>query len=117
MTDTSELVARERAGDQAAFAALYDRNARLIRAICFDATAHLASAEDLSQEVFLRAYQKLHQLRDGSRFVPWICEIARRACSDSARRLKRDGALSNVEQTIEVAAPQEEPQLAELRHA
>jgi RNA polymerase sigma-70 factor (ECF subfamily) len=117
MTDTAELVARARAGDQAAFAAVYDRHARLIRAICFDATAHLSSAEDLSQEVFLRAHQKLHQLRDGSRFVPWICEIARRAGSDWSRRSRRNGALPDVEQTVEPAAPQEEPQLAELRHA
>src|SRR5215218_8613816 len=117
MPDTDELVSRARTGDQAAFAALYDRHARLIRAICFDATAHLASAEDLSQEVFLRAHQKLHQLRDGSRFVAWLCEIARRAASDWGRQSRRDGALPNLEQTLELAAPEEEPQLAELRHA
>jgi RNA polymerase sigma-70 factor (ECF subfamily) len=117
MTDTSELVARAQAGDQAAFAALYDRHARLIRAICYDATAHLPSAEDLSQEVFLRAYQKLHQLRDGSRFVAWLCEIARRACRDWGKNTRRDGGLPNLAQTIDVAVPQEEPQLAELRHA
>jgi RNA polymerase sigma-70 factor, ECF subfamily len=117
MADSVELVARARSGDHAAFAALYDRHARLVRAICFDATAHLGSAEDLSQEVFLRAYQRLHQLRDGARFVPWICEIARRAGRDWARRSRRAGALSNGTPPTDVAVPQEEPQLAELRNA
>jgi len=39
-------------GDQAAFAELYDRRARLIRAICFDVTHDLDAAADLTQEVF-----------------------------------------------------------------
>lgn len=77
MANSTELVTQAQGGDHEAFAALYDRHARLVRAICFDSTGHLASAEDLSQEVFLRVHQKLHQLRDGDSFVPWICEIAR----------------------------------------
>jgi RNA polymerase sigma-70 factor (ECF subfamily) len=117
MADTTELVAKARGGDHAAFAALYDRHARLVKAICYDSTGHLASAEDLSQEVFLRAYQKLHQLRDGSRFVAWLCEIARRAGRDWAKKSRRDGGLPKLAQTIDVAVPQKEPQLAELRHA
>src|SRR4051794_29546830 len=117
MGDTRELVARVRGGDQAAFAALYDRHARVVRAICYDATAHLASADDLTQEVFLRAYQKLHQLRDDSRFVAWLCEIARRAGRDWQRRSRRNIARPNSASAIDVAAPKEEPHLAELRHA
>src|SRR4051812_38356420 len=117
MADTTELVARAKRGDHAAFAALYDRHARLVKAICFDSTAHLASAEDLAQEVFLRAYQKLHQLRDEARFVAWLCEIARRAGRDWAKKSRRDAGISNVAQPIDVAVPQEDPQLAELRHA
>src|SRR4029079_17218656 len=96
MSDTAELVVRARAGDHAAFAALYDRHARLVRAICYDATAHLTSADDLSQEVFLRAYQKLHQLRDGSRFVAWLCEIARKGGHDWGKKARPDGGLLNV---------------------
>src|SRR3954469_24490208 len=114
MADTAELVARARCGDHEAFAALYDRHARLVRAICFDSTAHLTSAEDLAQEVFLRAYQKLDQLRDGARFVAWLCKIARRAGRDWERRSRRGGALSNMVQNVEIAAPVEEPQSAEL---
>jgi RNA polymerase sigma-70 factor (ECF subfamily) len=117
MSDTAELVGRAREGDQAAFATLYDRHARLIRAICFDATAHLASAEDLAQDVFLRAYQKLGQLRDDERFMPWLCEIARRAGHDWRRSARRDGKHLTTAQQVDRATPQEAPQIDELRDA
>lgn len=117
MSDTAELVARAREGDHTAFATLYDRHARLIRAICYDATAHLASAEDLAQDVFLRAYQRIHQLRDGEKFVPWLCEITRRAGHDWRRRTRRDGMhLARVHET-DRATPEEAPQIGELRDA
>ncbi len=73
-------------GDRAAFAELYDRRARLIRAICFDATHDLDAAADLTQEVFLRAYTKLKELRDPQRFSPWLVGIARHVCREWRRR-------------------------------
>lgn len=59
-------------GDRAAFAELYDRRARLIRAICFDSTHDLDTAAGLTQEVFPRALQKLRKLRNPQRFAPWL---------------------------------------------
>jgi len=59
-------------GDRSAFAELYHRRAKLIRAICFDATRDLQIASDLTQEVFLRAFQKLGDLCDPQRFAPWL---------------------------------------------
>jgi RNA polymerase sigma-70 factor (ECF subfamily) len=72
-------------GDRAAFAELYDRWAGLIRAMCFDATRDLDLAEDLAQEVFLRALQKLDGLRDARRFVAWLVGIARLVCREWRR--------------------------------
>jgi RNA polymerase sigma-70 factor (ECF subfamily) len=117
MADTAELVTRAGSGDHAAFAELYDRHARLIRAICYDATAHLASAEDLAQDVFLRAHQKLNQLRDRERFVPWLCEIARRAGRDWRRRARRDGKRLETLPETDRSTPQEPQQVSELRDA
>jgi RNA polymerase sigma-70 factor, ECF subfamily len=117
MSDTAELVAQARDGDQTAFATLYDRHARLVRAICYDATAHLASAEDLAQDVFLRAHQKLYQLRDREKFLPWLCEIARRAGRDWRRRARRDGKRLETVPESDLATPQESQQVSELRDA
>jgi RNA polymerase sigma-70 factor (ECF subfamily) len=114
--DTAELVERVRGGDHEAFAVLYDRHARLVRAICFDATGHLGAAEDLAQEVFLKAHQKLHQLRDAESFVPWLCETARRAGRDW-RRSRGRCRLPDAVLDVDPAAPEEDSHVAELREA
>jgi len=60
-----------------AFEALYDSYARLVRAVCADATHELAAAQDLAQEVFLTAFERLHDLRSPERFAAWLVGIAR----------------------------------------
>lgn len=77
-------------GDRSAFAELYDRRARLIRAICYDAARDSHVCADLTQEVFLRAYRKLGDLTDPTRFTPWLISIARRVCLEWMRTRVRD---------------------------
>ena len=77
-------------GDRSAFAELYDRRARLIRAICYDATGDSHVCADFTQEVFLRAYRKLGDLADPARFTPWLVSIARRVCLEWVRTRVRD---------------------------
>ena len=86
MTDPSdaELVRRAAAGDRAAFAALYDRHARLARAIALDAGP--AAVPDVVQETFLRAWRGLAGLRAGDRFPHWLAGIARRVVQEHRRR-------------------------------
>ena len=43
-------------------------------------------AEDLAQEVFLQAFRRLGQLRDGSRFAPWLSKIAENTARKWYRR-------------------------------
>ncbi|MBN1345304.1 MAG: sigma-70 family RNA polymerase sigma factor [Phycisphaerae bacterium] len=77
-------------GDRSAFAELYDRRARLIRAICYDTTGNLHSAADLTQEVFLRAYRGLGALHDPQRFAAWLAGIARQVCREWRRGRLRE---------------------------
>ena len=84
-------------GDRAAFAELYDRRARLIRAICYDTTKDLHSAADLTQEVFFRAYRNLGDLRDPHRFGVWLVGIARQVSREWRRgRLKQRRLLMTL---------------------
>jgi RNA polymerase sigma-70 factor (ECF subfamily) len=85
LTD-SELVKQVLAGGRSAFAELYDRRARLIRAVCFDTTGDLHAAADLTQEVFLRAFRGLGSLADRERFAAWLIGIARQVCREWLRR-------------------------------
>lgn len=85
-----ELVRAVTAGDKEAYAILYDRLAPLVRAVCHDYTHNLADAQDLAQDVFLRAYQRLGELRRPESFGPWIVGIARRRCSEWRRQKQRE---------------------------
>lgn len=107
-------------GDRAAFAELYDRRARLIRAICFDITHDLDAAAELTQEVFLRALQKLGGLRDPRRFAPWLVGIARQVGREWRRGRFRDRRrLTGLADDLPFTAPDDPPdeRLAVLRDA
>ncbi len=73
-------------GDKTAYEKLYDRYAPLVRAVCFDTTCNLADAQDLAQDVFMRAYEKLDRLRNRDSFVKWLVGIARLRCKEWRRR-------------------------------
>ena len=77
------------AGDKAAYETLYDRYAPLVRAVCYDMTGSLADAQDLAQDVFMRAYEKLGHLRDPARFGKWLVGIARLRCREWRRQRLR----------------------------
>ncbi len=77
------------AGDKAAYEKLYDRYAPLVRAVCYDMTGNLADAQDLAQDVIMRAYEKLDRLRDPELFGRWIVGIARLRCKEWRRQRLR----------------------------
>lgn len=107
-------------GDRAAFAELYDRRARLIRAICFDTTHNLEAAAELTQEVFFRALRKLGSLRDPQRFAAWLVGIARQVCREWRRgRLRQRRCSSAVPDALPATASDDTPdeRIALLRGA
>ena len=115
------LVLGVRNGDRSAFAELYDRRARLIRAVCYDATRDLHTAADLTQEVFLRAYTNLGKLHDPQRFTAWLVAIARQVCREWRRRKSREerhmSGFAARQATRAMADQPPDERLVELRHA
>lgn len=106
MVTDATLVLGTLQGDREAFAELYDRRARLIRAICYDVTRDFDSASDLTQEVFFRAYRKLNELRDPNRFGAWLTGIARQVCREWRRgRGREQKALAAAADRLEPAQP------------
>jgi RNA polymerase sigma-70 factor, ECF subfamily len=77
-------------GDRSAFAELYDRRARLIRAICHDETRDAHVSAELTQEVFLRAYRDLRRLHAPDKFAAWLVGIARQVCREWRRKRGRE---------------------------
>ena len=120
LRNDADLVAAVLDGDRSAYGDLYDRYGRLVRAVCYDKTRQLADAQDISQDVFLRAYQKLDTLRSPERFGSWLLAIAYRTCSEWRRRHARDphrygGAESEDPPAAE--APSNDAEIERLRQA
>ena len=106
-------------GDRSAFAELYDRRARWIRALCYRTTGDLHSAVDLTQEVFLRAYAKLDSLREPECFAAWLTGIARQVGREWKRGRLRDRQTGcSLPESVQPAASDEaDPRLGTLREA
>ena len=83
------LVGAARRGDRAAFGKLYDLHARMIHGVLLSRVP-AGEADDLVQEVFLQAWQKLPTLKDPSAFRPWLAAIARRKSVDYLRARRTD---------------------------
>jgi RNA polymerase sigma-70 factor, ECF subfamily len=84
-SEEAALVRAAQGGDRAAFGALYEQYVRMVHGILL-AHASYTEAEDLVQEVFLRALEKLRSLRDPGAFGGWLAAIARRSTIDRQRK-------------------------------
>jgi RNA polymerase sigma factor (sigma-70 family) len=87
----AQLVSRCREGDPAAWNEFVERFSRYVYAICgrgFRLAQH--DAEDVFQEVFARAFERLSELRSDDAVRPWLAQLTRRLCIDKLRLLARD---------------------------
>jgi RNA polymerase sigma-70 factor (ECF subfamily) len=73
--DSPELVRRAQQGDQAAFEALYRSHAGRVHALCLRLTADVAEAEELTQDAFVRAWERLGSFRGESAFSSWLYRL------------------------------------------
>src|SRR5215471_2746828 len=90
-TVDDELVAAARAGDEAAFAVLFQRHRRSVTRLAYRFFYRREQVEDIVQESFANAYFALGNYRGGQEksFVAWLSKITVRACYDALRRARR----------------------------
>src|SRR5690242_18938106 len=88
----AQLVSRCREGDADAWNEFVERFSRYVYAIC-SRGFRLAQndAEDVFQEVFARAFERLSELRSDDAVRPWLAQLTRRLCIDRLRLINRDG--------------------------
>ena len=72
MAPPDDLVARAQAGDQAAFRDLYRQHAGRVYALCLRLTGDARDAEERTQDVFVRLWDKLRSFRGESAFSSWL---------------------------------------------
>jgi RNA polymerase sigma-70 factor (ECF subfamily) len=91
---TSDAIAVERtlAGDRDAYRVLVERYSLYIYRLAFRMTGNSHDAEEVVQEAFLRAYQKLSQFAGNSNFGTWVYRIAANYAIDRIRQHKVEEA-------------------------
>jgi RNA polymerase sigma-70 factor, ECF subfamily len=103
--NSAGLVRAAQDGDRPAFGILYQQYARMVHGILL-AHVEYSEAEDLVQDVFVRAMQQLGSLRDPTAFGSWLAAIARRAATDLHRKRR---TISDTEDRPGGARPDSEP--------
>jgi len=94
--EDAALVDRVKQGDADAYEQLVVRYERAAKVLALQIVGDRNLAEDVLQDAFITAYEKLGTLRDGSRFGPWLMQIAKRQAIRYARKRRSTAPLESV---------------------
>lgn len=94
--EISVLVEQARGGHCAAFEKIVSRYQGLISGMLFSATGDFHRSEDLAQETFLIAWNRLGELKNAENPAPWLCTIAKNLAHRSFRK-KSESPAANPE--------------------
>lgn len=100
MTTCDDYIYIKRAleGDTTAFSVLVARYQIPVYAMVNRMVRHRQDAEDLAQDVFVKAYTSLGGFRGESRFSTWLCRIAYTTAVSHIRRKRPDRAGTEIQQ-------------------
>ncbi|GAE49669.1 RNA polymerase ECF-type sigma factor [Xanthomonas arboricola pv. pruni str. MAFF 311562] len=106
-TDTLDLMLQRElpvaaAGCQQAYGRIVRACQNTVTAIALAITRDIAASEDIAQEAFLRAWQRLAQLHQPASFLPWLRQITRNLARDWLRA-NRHRALSGEAADLAIA--------------
>lgn len=97
-SDESELIEIAKGGEADAFGELYRRYAKIVFRFIYANLNDRFDAEDLTEEVFLRAWRSLSKYRQkGVPFLAYLFKIARNVLIDFYRRAGRSGGHMSIE--------------------
>ena len=82
MTDEQELIIRAQRGETEAFRDLVERSKINVYRLAFDLTGNHHDAEDVSQEVFVKAHRGLPGFRGNAKWSTWLYRITVNTCYD-----------------------------------
>ncbi|MGD8812890.1 MAG: sigma-70 family RNA polymerase sigma factor [Anaerolineales bacterium] len=113
----AELIARAQAGEVAAFGEIYERHMVVIYRYVLARVNAVSDAEDLTEIVFLRAFEALHRYKERGRpFTAFLYQVARNALVDHYREQRKSETIEAVERLPSSSpAPDEQLLAAERR--
>jgi len=85
VTDEQLLIDRAQQGDRDSFRQLVERSNLYVYRLAYDLTGNRHDAEDVSQEVFIRAYRSLAGFRREAKWSTWLYRITVNLCLEHRR--------------------------------
>jgi len=111
----TELVNRLKNGDEEAFRIIFNDNQKKVINACYRMVNDIETAEDITQEVFIKVYSSINQFRGESQLSTWIYRIAITKSLDHLRAQKRKKRMailkylsSDDEHQIDIEAPKDQ---------
>ena len=90
----AKLILKSRDGDESAYGQIVQRYQSLVCSVAYNRCGDLAMSEDLAQDAFIQAWEKLADLSDVTKFKAWICTIVRNMANRSSEKARRNIATS-----------------------
>jgi RNA polymerase sigma factor (sigma-70 family) len=99
LTDT-EIISKVLRGEQASFAQLVERYQKFVFTLVLRFTDSREDAEEIAQDVFVKAYRSLADFRGESKFSTWLYTVVRTSCLTFLRKKKLDTQSIDNERTF-----------------
>ncbi|HEV3326279.1 MAG TPA: sigma-70 family RNA polymerase sigma factor [Puia sp.] len=99
LTDT-EIIKRVLQGEQALFAQLVQRYQQYVFTLVGRFTASREDAEEISQDIFVKAYRSLADFRGEAKFSTWLYTVVRTSCITFLRKKRLDTTSLDNERTF-----------------
>ncbi len=103
MTSNVDLLIRRdfpaaKRGDREAFSRLVAATQRMVASVALAVTRDVQASEDIAQETYLTAWQRLGQMSNPDSFLPWLRQVARNRAIDVLRNLRhRETAVDQLD--------------------
>jgi len=94
-----EIISRVLKGEQSAYAELVNRYQNYVFTLVLRFTENREDAEEIAQDVFVKAYRSLADFRGDSKFSTWLFTITRTTCLSFLRKKKLDTLSLDNERT------------------
>ena len=92
-----EIIAACLSGNAAVYAVLVERHQHKVFSVLYRFLGNRETSQDMSQEAFITAYQKLHMFNGQSKFSTWLCQIALNKARDMVRGQGVAGLCDDLE--------------------
>lgn len=106
LNDT-EIISKVLSGDTQAYAALVERYQGYVFTLTIRMVKNREDAEEVAQDIFVKAYRSLADFRGASKFSTWLYTIVNTSCITFLRKKKLEVHSLNNEKVFEVADSQD----------